>query len=298
MDAHSREESYLEWKSGRAQIIVSTKAFGMGINKPDIRHVIRNGVPENILSWAQELGRAGRDGQHACATILYQNSDIAHANTWIKNNLANKDRCKRILTGFSDSWKYTHAHLAGLCRRRLLLDMFGELNTDPIASNECCDVCKGSTPISKNYKDELIDALEQIGCKGELKIAEWIRGSKTSWTDSYNKHSVSCGNHKGKDMTFWRTFIKQCHAKSLIHLELRSMIKGSGHHEVHGLYYPLLNGLQKVKNHVYFPRTMLTKVHAVSHQHLPEEEQMVLAKKQRKEGWVKVVIPSHCCEGF
>ena len=250
MDAPSREESYLEWKSGRAQIIVATKAFGMGIDKPDIRHVIRNGVPKNILSWAQELGRAGRDGQQACATILYHSSDIAHANAWIKNNLANKHRCKRILTGFSDAWKYTHAHLAGLCRRRLLLDMFGETNTDPIASNECCDVCKGSTLILKNYKPELIvliDALEQIGCKGELKIAEWIRGSKISWTDSYNKHSLSYGNHKGKDIAFWRSFIKQCHAKSLIQLELKSMIKGSGHYEVHGMYYPLPNGLQLAK---------------------------------------------------
>ena len=80
MDAPSRQESYLKWKSGQVQTIVATKAFGMGIDKPDIRHVVRSGVPESILSWAQELGRAGCDGQQACATILYRRSDISQWN--------------------------------------------------------------------------------------------------------------------------------------------------------------------------------------------------------------------------
>ena len=78
MDAPSRHESYIRWKSGRVQTIVATKAFGMGIDKPDICHVVRNEVPESLLSWAQELGRAGRDGSQACATILYHRSDISH----------------------------------------------------------------------------------------------------------------------------------------------------------------------------------------------------------------------------
>ena len=60
MDPRDRMESYMKWKSGEVQIIVATKAFGMGINKANIRHVIRNGVPESIVAWTQELGRAGR----------------------------------------------------------------------------------------------------------------------------------------------------------------------------------------------------------------------------------------------
>ena len=55
MDAPSRRESYMRWKTGEVKVIVPTKAFGMGIDKPDIRHVIRNGVPESMLCWAQEL---------------------------------------------------------------------------------------------------------------------------------------------------------------------------------------------------------------------------------------------------
>ena len=101
MDIPSRYESYMKWKRGEIQIIIATKAFGMGIDKPDVRNVIRNGVPESVLSWAPELGRAGRDGYQAYATILYRRSDLSHANAWVLNNLRNKSRCDRIL---SSSW--------------------------------------------------------------------------------------------------------------------------------------------------------------------------------------------------
>ena len=63
MDPSSRQESYIKLTTGQVEVIVATKDIGLGLNnKPDIRHVIRNGVPESMLLWAQELGRAGRDG--------------------------------------------------------------------------------------------------------------------------------------------------------------------------------------------------------------------------------------------
>ena len=111
-----REDAYMQWKSNKVQVIVATKAFGMGIDKADIRHVIRNGVPESMASWAQELGRGGRDGEQAHATILYRSTDISHTNAWILNNLSNKARCNHVLACFLDSWKYVNAHLAGKCR--------------------------------------------------------------------------------------------------------------------------------------------------------------------------------------
>ena len=68
MDVSSRENAYMQWKSNNVQVIVAIKEFGMGIDKADIRHVIRNGVPESMASWAQELGRGGRDGEHASSS--------------------------------------------------------------------------------------------------------------------------------------------------------------------------------------------------------------------------------------
>ena len=140
LDAASRHEAYIRWKSNEVNVIVATKAFGMGINKPDIRHVIRNGVPENILSWVQELGRAGRDGKPSQATILFRKGDMMHANAWILNNLSNKERCDQILSGFAESWRYVNGHLAGISRRKIILDLFGEDDTLATALGECCDV--------------------------------------------------------------------------------------------------------------------------------------------------------------
>ena len=250
MDAPSRQESYVKWKLGQVQTIVATKAFGMGIDKPDIRHVIRNGVPESMLSWAQELGRAGRDGIQACATILYHKTDMGHANPWVLNNLSDQDRCKRILSSFSESWKYVYAHLAGICRRRLHLDLFGEQTSESVATGDCCDVCCSQTGDDKvDYKEELevlIDAMNHVGGKGEVKIAEWIRGSSIAWTSAYDKNCLSYGNHKGRDINFWRTFIKQCYAASYVQLELKSMIKGSGLYAVNGVYYPSQKGIEAI----------------------------------------------------
>ena len=127
----------------------------MGIDKSDIRHVIRNGVPENILSWAQELGRCGRDGQSATATILYRKSDLSHANAWVLNNISNKRRCKYILSGFSQSWKYVNAHLAGVCWRKILLELFGEEESCAISSGNYCDVCQTTVMCHEDCKEEL-----------------------------------------------------------------------------------------------------------------------------------------------
>ena len=77
--------------------MVATKAFGMGIDKSNIRHVIRNGVPESVISWAQEFGRAGRDGLHSTATILYRKSDVRHADSWVWNNVKDQEKCCQII---------------------------------------------------------------------------------------------------------------------------------------------------------------------------------------------------------
>ena len=62
LDGPSRHQSYMRWKSDDVKVIVATKAFGMGINKPDIRHIVRNGVPENVLSWEEQKGMVNNPG--------------------------------------------------------------------------------------------------------------------------------------------------------------------------------------------------------------------------------------------
>lgn len=141
MDNISKAESHALWREGRAQVIVATKAFGMGIDEADICHIIRHGVPESLNSWAQELGRAGRDGKPASAHIFYDEKDADNACAWIKDHLRNKAVVDRILKDFSESWRYIYAHAAGICRRRVLQDVFGESSKDASATEICCDAC-------------------------------------------------------------------------------------------------------------------------------------------------------------
>ena len=242
MDPRHRHESYLKWKSGQVNMMVATKAFGMGIDKSNIRHVIRNGVPESVISWAQEFGRAGRDGLHSTATILYRKSDVRHADSWVWNNVKDQEKCRQILSDFTNSWRFVETHLAGICRQKILLELFGE-SDPPTYESRCCDVCnidnrKTMQPFNEELKI-LVDALRQIGIKGEVKVAEWIRGSSVAWTNAYNKKSLSYGNHFGHTLEQWRLFMHQCHVLGLVKYELRSMIKGNGHYSVMGVYYPL-----------------------------------------------------------
>ena len=145
------------------------------------------------------------------------------------------------------------AHLAGVCRRKMHLELFGESDPQSLNfENSCCDVCSlNQQQTMQSFNEEikiLGDALHQIGQKGELKVAEWIRGSTVSWTNAYNKKAHSYGNHRGHSLEQWWLFMRQCHVLGLIKYELKSMIKGNGHYSVMGVYHPLQKSEQYIKN--------------------------------------------------
>lgn len=79
-----------------------------------------------------------------------------------------------------------------------------------------------------------------------MKVAEWIRGSQLKWTDGHHKKAMSYRNHCGRDVNFWRLFIRQCSVNQLVRIEFKSLINAKGKYSVYGIVLPTEKGKESV----------------------------------------------------
>jgi len=244
-----KQDSYRKWKNDEVQAIVATRAFGLGINKPDVKFVIRNGLPPSMSAWAQEYGRAGRDGKQAHAYILYSDNDIQHVGYWARD-MARQHRSSDISNSaqqFSLALPFSYAHLAGICRRTILLELFGEDSKEIVRPEHCCDVCEMPSIIQGERKSELallIQAIDELKTLGEVKVTEWIRGGEIAWMQQISRCESSAYGKSPPRLSkeWWRMFIRQVSAAGFIFRSVKPAAFGTSIQGAYALLQPTSKG--------------------------------------------------------
>ncbi len=199
------------------QIVVATVAFGMGINKPNVRFVVHYDIPKNIESYYQETGRAGRDGLSAEAVMYFDPADVPRVKRFFED-IENEQRRKVEEQRFNAMANFAEAQT---CRRQILLNYFSEYQSDACGN---CDICLNPPKQFEGTEvaQKALSCVYRAGQKyGMGYIIDILRGANTVRIREQNHHELSTfAIGKDKSHEYWLSILRQLVHQGLLHQDI------------------------------------------------------------------------------